>query len=366
MKRIFQILCVVFVFSSFIFSQLVFDSVTVSDQVSHQRTLLFGMDAAATDGIDLQFGEGSLPPFPPTGAFDARLYLPENGFSGIEASWKDFRFMDSIPFWGTKEFRLAYQPGTGSPGIRISWNFPANVTGVLQDILGGAIINVPMTGTNFFDVTPALDRLKMIITYDSTVAVELSSFLATVNGNSVVLNWRTASEINNRGFEVERKSLNSGWVNIGFVEGVGNSTSVVFYSFLDENVTGTSSKYRLKQLDFDGSFDYSKEVEVDLNVKDFNLYQNYPNPFNPATKISWQSPIDSWQTLKVYDVLGNEVAILVNEYKPAGSYKVEFNTQSNSSASGGLSGVKSLASGIYYYRLEIGSFAESKKMILLK
>ena len=99
-------------------------------------------------------------------------------------------------------------------------------------------------------------------------------------------------------------------------------------------------------------------VNTEENLPDgFVLYQNYPNPFNPITKISWQSPVSSWQTLKVYDVLGNEVATLVDEYKPAGSYEVEFNPASN---------IKNPASGIYFYQLRAGAFIETKKMILIK
>ena len=92
----------------------------------------------------------------------------------------------------------------------------------------------------------------------------------------------------------------------------------------------------------------------------FTLEQNYPNPFNPSTKISWQSPVGSWQTLKVYDVLGNEVATLVNEFKQAGSYEVEF------SALGGSVVSRQLASGVYFYRLQAGDFVETKKFVLLK
>ncbi len=113
--------------------------------------------------------------------------------------------------------------------------------------------------------------------------------------------------------------------------------------------------YRLKQVDYDGSFEYSDEVEVmnSITPDEYFLSQNYPNPFNPSTKISWQVPVGSHQTLKIYDVLGNEVATLVDEYKPAGSYEVEWN------AAG-------LPSGIYFYQLKAGSFVESKKMVLLK
>jgi hypothetical protein len=113
--------------------------------------------------------------------------------------------------------------------------------------------------------------------------------------------------------------------------------------------------YRLKQLDFNGSHDYSNVVEVMVIPSKYELQQNYPNPFNPNTKISWQSPVGSWQTLKVYDILGNEVATLVNEYRNAGAYNLEFRMQN-----------LELGSGVYFYQLRAGDFVETKKMILLK
>ncbi|MDP2364943.1 MAG: T9SS type A sorting domain-containing protein, partial [Ignavibacteria bacterium] len=151
------------------------------------------------------------------------------------------------------------------------------------------------------------------------------------------------------------------WQKIGFVNGNGTATEAQSYSFVDENLSSGKYQYRLKQLDFNGSFEYSDIVEVEITPSVFSLSQNYPNPFNPSTKISWQSPVGSWQTLMVYDILGNEVVTLVNEYKNAGSYNTEFNASH-------------LASGIYYYQLRAGdpstslgqSFVETKKMILLR
>ena len=112
--------------------------------------------------------------------------------------------------------------------------------------------------------------------------------------------------------------------------------------------------YRLKQIDFNGSFKFSETIEIGIIPKSFSLEQNYPNPFNPSTKISWQSPVDAWQTLKVYDVLGNEVVTLVDEYQPAGTYEVEFSAKPE------------LTSGVYFYQLKVGEYISSRKMILLK
>ena len=116
-------------------------------------------------------------------------------------------------------------------------------------------------------------------------------------------------------------------------------------------------KYRLKQIDLDGTFEYSSEVEVEIHPDKSSLEQNYPNPFNPSTRIQYQVSRDSHVSLKIYDVLGNEVATLVNEFKSAGKYQIEFYPVSSN---------QNLASGIYYYQLKAGSFVETKKMIYLK
>jgi len=194
---------------------------------------------------------------------------------------------------------------------------------------------------------------------DQALPIELLSFSSLVLGNNVNLKWATATEINNYGFDIERKNISStnssdNWEKIAFVQGSGTSNSIKNYSYIDKNLSSGKYAYRLKQIDIDGSFSYSREVEVEIkSVTTFNLEQNYPNPFNPGTIINWQSPISGHQTLKVYDVLGNEVATLVDEYREAGSYQYEFNA-------------RDLSSGIYFYKLQIGDFVQTKKMILMQ
>ncbi len=195
------------------------------------------------------------------------------------------------------------------------------------------------------------------------VPVELTSFTASVSGSNVTLNWSTASEKNNLGFEAQRQVGsqqsavgNEDWETIGFVEGKGTTTEISNYSFND-NLNHTHNhtlSYRLKQIDFDGSFEYSSIIEVELGLPtQFILGQNYPNPFNPVTTISWQAPVASHQVLKVFDILGNEVAKLIDEYRSAGVYEVEFDAST-------------LNSGVYIYRLTTNNFTSTKKMILLK
>jgi hypothetical protein len=141
---------------------------------------------------------------------------------------------------------------------------------------------------------------------------------------------------------------------IGFIEGHGNSNSPKQYSFTDKNLIGESRfSYRLKQIDNDGTFEYSDEVEIMLIPTIFELVQNYPNPFNPTTKIKYRLPASSEVTLKIYNVLGNEVITLLNDEKEAGTYEFIFNAGDYSS-------------GVYIYSLQAGSFVETKKMVLMK
>jgi len=187
--------------------------------------------------------------------------------------------------------------------------------------------------------------------------VELVEFIGRKTNDGVLLSWKTASELNNSGFEVQRRSENRGtsteWQVLGFVRGNGTTTEAQSYSFIDRTASGVV-QYRLKQIDFDGQFEYSNVIEVDAGVPtQFALEQNYPNPFNPTTLISYQLPVASTVSLKVYDVLGREVATLVNERQEAGAYNIAFNA-------------KTLSSGIYFYRLQAGNFVATKKMMLVK
>jgi len=188
------------------------------------------------------------------------------------------------------------------------------------------------------------------------VPVELVSFVAENIDDEVILKWTTATETNNQGFEILRSTQNDNelWERIGFVEGKGTTTEITNYVFSDKvNEPGTYH-YKLKQIDYDGSFYYSEVVEVNIfSPTNFTLFQNYPNPFNPSTKIKYQIPGKDFVTIKIFDVLGNKIASLVNEEKPAGSYEVYFNGTG-------------LPSGLYFYELQTGRFVETRKMILLK
>ena len=211
-------------------------------------------------------------------------------------------------------------------------------------------------------ILPVSDHAQQVVLLriaSDIIPVELTSFTATSEQNSVSLNWQTATETNNSGFEIERSQTSNvkgqmEWNEVGFVPGFGTTTEPKSYSFVDENLSVGKYQYRLKQIDFDGSFEYSNTIEVEVMVtKDYSLSQNYPNPFNPATLISFSIPNDEFVSLRIYDVLGREVAQIINERRSAGTYQVEFNGTA-------------LNSGVYYYTLTAGSYTETKKMLMVK
>ncbi|OGU30153.1 MAG: hypothetical protein A2057_05600 [Ignavibacteria bacterium GWA2_35_9] len=192
--------------------------------------------------------------------------------------------------------------------------------------------------------------------------VELSSFSASAKQNIVNLQWQTKTEVNNYGFEVERRSrksedrsqYNSQWIKVGFVDGNGNSNSPKDYSFMDKNLTGGSKfAYRLKQVDNDGTFTYSDEVEVAVVPDKYELYQNYPNPFNPVTNIKFSLPEATKVRIDIFNIIGEKVKTLIEQNMEAGFHVVPFDAEN-------------LTSGTYIYRLQTENFTQIKKMLLLK
>ena len=255
----------------------------------------------------------------------------------------------------------SFAPGTSSDislGSSNNYYFSGSVNGD-ADATRTAITNTSnwtsYSGHTYNDLTGSIGS--------GALPVELAFFTAKLSGNNVELRWRTETEVNNYGFEIEREAHlnptggrnNGEWETIGFVEGNGNSNSPKYYNYLDSDI-GESGKYyyRLKQIDNDGTYEYSDITEVDVGTPDnFYLSQNYPNPFNPATKIDFTLPKKQIVTLRVYNILGEMVQEIINGEKPAGSYSVTFNASN-------------LPSGVYIYRLETQDFAQNRKMTLLK
>ena len=194
----------------------------------------------------------------------------------------------------------------------------------------------------------------VLLTLDSTVPVELNAFTAAVNGNIVHLNWSTATEKNNSGFEIERKSAGREWEVLGFVQGKGTTTEPSVYNYIDNLNSPGIYEYRLKQIDFDGSFEYSGEVTANVSMPaQYSLTQNYPNPFNPSTNISFSLPQDQLVNLTVYNSIGQKVITLLNQMMEKGAHNITFDGQG-------------LASGMYILRMTSGSFSHTIKMNLLK
>ncbi len=206
---------------------------------------------------------------------------------------------------------------------------------------------------------PSKPTFKVSLQSDSPLPVELANFTSIINRNKVNLNWSTLFEINNKGFEVERKIENSEWQALSFISGKGTSNQINTYSFEDRNLSTGKYYYRLKQVDYNGNFKYYSLVNnVNIGMpSDFALGQNYPNPFNPSTTINFDLPLDSKVTLNVYDITGRLISTILNSEFKAGYNSVKFNASS-------------LASGIYFYNINAVSgshnFTENKRMVLIK
>ncbi|MCS7054299.1 MAG: T9SS type A sorting domain-containing protein [Ignavibacterium sp.] len=330
------------------------------------------------------FTPSATPPFPafegPTQGYVASNYQGANGFYishwlispvvGVSAGdtlsfyhrapdnnqWDDSMFVRVSPTGGSNVANFTIS----SPRFLVSetgwaqYNYIFTVSGFVRFALHYQIFDGGLNGnySNYIGI----DMLQ--VKGAGFIPVELTSFTAAANGNNVVLNWATATEKNNEGFEIQRNNGN-GFVTIGFVKGNGTTTQPQNYSFVDKNVRPGTYSYRLKQIDFGGTSDYSKVVSVEvLNPNEFSLEQNYPNPFNPSTKINFSLAVDSKVSLKVFNVLGQEVTTLLNGNLAAGYHEINFKADG-------------LNSGIYFYKLEATgidgkSFSSVKKMILNK
>lgn len=279
-------------------------------------------------------------------------------FSGLQTSFETFEYFSgfandaSFYSWLTQNsFDAPYTAG-GEGAVVIMGQDPINILpGNSVDFYFGIAL-----GT---DQSSCIDNLNLCEQkFNLIVPVELLSFTANAMNNKITLNWSTATELNNRGFEVERKvNDNSNWVTIGFKEGYGTTTQVQNYSFIDD-VSGVQAEkiyYRLKQVDFDGTFTYSNEVEISNFFVPTNLVldQNYPNPFNPTTKISFGLPERSNVVLKVFNLIGEEVALITSGSYEAGTYYFNFDASK-------------LPSGVYIYSLQTNNSTISKKMTLMK
>jgi hypothetical protein len=244
-----------------------------------------------------------------------------------------------------------------------------DVTGTEADLVFGKysagwveLIGTLNTIANTFTTTTPINTFSSYSGgQQSAMPVELSSFTSNIITRDVKLNWVTASENNNAGFEILRSAQNDNgsWTKIGYVTGNGTKTTPTNYSFEDKNLNTGKYNYRLKQIDYNGNFEYfnlAGEVEIGVPKK-FDISQNYPNPFNPTAKIDFDLPFDSKVSMKLYDISGREVMTLVNEQKSAGYYTVQMNGNN-------------LSSGMYFYRIIAEGngqkYVMTKKAVLIK
>jgi hypothetical protein len=285
---------------------------------------------------------------------------------------------------------VGIENSAGNDGLQVAYNatylqnnlalqFSAEPEWLLAENLQGTVYNGNSIAVLLNFVTEGLDSgdysMDMVITSNdplhseiivpiamkitSIVPVELSSFTAENVNGEVVLKWQTATETNNRGFEVERSQESEvrsqkDWNKISFVEGRGTTTELTDYSYKDKITNPGNYVYRLKQIDYDGTVSYSEEIEIDVTgPKEFTLYQNYPNPFNPTTTIKFALPVDSRVKINVYNSLGQLVETLVDKEMESGYHEVNFDASR-------------LASGVYLYQLQLQDYVSVKKMILIK
>jgi hypothetical protein len=217
---------------------------------------------------------------------------------------------------------------------------------------GGTTANPQVNRTGLTQTTLA-NTFYFAATVNSPLPVELTSFTGSVNAGIVILNWATAIEVNNFGFNVERLSGQT-WQNIGFVQGAGNSNSVKKYCFVDNSAKAGNYSYRLQQIDNGNAYKYSLVIEVNNGTQPTSFsIGNYPNPFNPSTTIRYALPVNTFVNITICNILGQKVATLINQNMEQGVHEVSFDASS-------------FASGTYIYRIEAGSFSATKKMLLIK
>lgn len=262
--------------------------------------------------------------------------------------------VDSLKFdWAYAQYSSTY---VDRLIVKVSLDGGATYPHTIFDKSGAQLATAPTTTSSF--VPNSNQWATFSYPLAQIIPVELTSFTANANSLDVELNWTTATETNNYGFEIQRKASDD-FITVGFIKGNGSSTELKNYSFIDKGLTEGTYIYRLKQIDYSGAYQFSDEVEVDVTgPKVFFIEQNYPNPFNPSTKIRFNLAVNSKVTLKVYNLIGEEVAVLINDKLNAGRQEVIFNANN-------------LNSGVYVYKLEAvgedgSSFISAKKMTLVK
>ena len=342
-----------------------FDSLSNNGDVIYYSFLANVASASTTQDYFIHIGNRAAPTT--FTLFAARVYVQD-----VAGSLRFGLSNTSTATMGTTNFNynttylifVKYTINTGGADECKLWVFNSGVP--LSEVLAGTpeVTNNATTGQDVIDAialrqggqaySVLVDGIRISTQWDGLVPVELKSFAATSSANDVILNWSTASELNNFGFEVQRSYAGGEFVTAGFVAGYGTTSETKMYRFVDADLISGNYSYRLKQVDFNGSYSYSDELSVNVsNPLSFELSQNYPNPFNPSTTINYSIPQSSNVTMKIFNTLGQEVATIIDQYKEAGVHTINFDASE-------------LNSGIYFYKLDTGLYSEVRKMTLIK
>jgi len=342
-----------------------FDSLSVNGEVIYYSFLVNVASASATAEYFIHIGNRASPTT--FTLFSARVFVQD-----VAGSLRFGLSNTSTATMGTTDFSynttylvfVKYTINTGGADECKFWVFDTVVP--LDETAAGTpeVLNSATNGQDIIDAIAlrqgfnasivTIDGLRVSTAWSDLVPVELTSFSAMAIYKDVILKWSTATELNNSGFEIQRSAEGNEFATIGFVAGHGTTTEAKNYSFTDANLSTGIYSYRLKQVDYNGTYSFSEIVNVDVTAPaEFGLAQNYPNPFNPETNIKFSLPKSSEVTLKVYNALGQEVRTLINQFMESGLHTINFNASE-------------LNSGIYFYKLDAGQFSEVKKMTLIK
>jgi len=330
------------------------------------NTMSFAGPSTTTSGVTFTYVVGAF-----NGSSDGTTMSNDNGMPYV------------TPVNGGNDYKdITISQNIYVTSIKVAW--AVNVLDFKLQFMNGSTVvkeltgfTIPMGQTKDYTVNAYANKIRYLdagaslsggfeiqtVTWDQSLPVELSSFTGYLSKGTVVLKWRTETEINNYDFEIERSATSnnptSNWEKIGFVSGNYMSNSPKEYSFTDDNPKSGNIHYRLKQSDKDGKLSYYGDVAISVeSPKEFKLMQNNPNPFNPSTAINYQIPENTFISLKIYDYLGKEVVTLVNEEKPAGSHVIYWNGKDKNN--------HMVSSGVYLYKLTAGKYSEIRKMNLLK
>jgi hypothetical protein len=319
------------------------DGTLITTVIKTMATAVLQLSDYNVDGLDLSVDWIRVSPYATSGTYTSKVFDAGNYTNWSQVNWT------ALQPSGTS---LDIQVRTGNtPTPDVTWSAFASV------INGGSVNNFTRYLQYKANISTS-DLSNTVVLQDFSVncnfafPVTLLDFKGRTFNRDINLEWSTASESNNKGFEVQRSANGSDWNTIGFVPGVGTSSTLQKYHYEDRGLSPSKYYYRLKQIDFDGKFKYSSVINFNLVEKaGYSLEQNYPNPFNNRTMISYSVPRATKVRLTIYDLQGRIMKVMEEGVKPAGKHTVELITGS-------------MGKGIYYYKMDADEFSSTRKMIV--